>query len=182
MTRRDIPNLISICRLLLVPPVVVLIWADRYQLALLLAFVAGFSDALDGFLAKQYGWTSELGGILDPLADKLLMVSVVLALLVQGLLPAWLAILVVLRDLIIVLGAVSYRYFIGRFQAAPSLVSKLNTGVLILLLLAVLAVQAFDWELELSALVLLCGGTTVASGVDYVLRWGRRARQELTRH
>lgn len=166
----------------MVPPVIISILADRYQLALLLVFVAGFSDALDGYLAKHYGWTSELGGILDPLADKLLMVGAVLALLTNNLLPAWLATLIVLRDLIIVLGALCFRLFIGHFRAAPSLISKFNTAVLILLILTVLATQAFDWSMELSLLFLLSGGATLASGADYVIRWGRRARQELAQH
>lgn len=179
MTRRDIPNLISVGRLLLVPPVIWLILREQYSLALALVFIAGLSDALDGFLAKHYGWASELGGILDPLADKLLMLSAVLALWVNGLLPVWLAALIVLRDLIIVSGALSYLALIGRFQVAPSVISKFNTGVLILVLLAVMAAQAFRWDLELTPLFLLSGATTLASGIGYVVRWGRRARQEI---
>jgi cardiolipin synthase len=107
------------------------------------------------------------------------MVSAVLALLVNGLLPVWLAALIVLRDLIIVSGALCYLALIGRFQAAPSMVSKLNTGVLILVLLAVMAAEAFRWDLELTPLLLLCGATTLASGIGYVIHWGRRARQEI---
>lgn len=176
MRPRDIPNLISVFRLLLVPPVVLLILADRYLAGLTLFFIAGLSDAVDGFLAKRYDWASELGGFLDPLADKLLMVGAVLALASKGLIPLWLTTLIVLRDLIIVGGALCYLIFIGRFQAEPTLISKLNTGVLIVLVLAVIAVQAFDWPLQLQALFLLSGFTSVVSGSDYVFRWGRRAR------
>ncbi|NLO81219.1 MAG: hypothetical protein GX093_13105 [Xanthomonadaceae bacterium] len=179
MIYRHIPNLISVFRLLLVPPVIALILAGRHQAALGLVLVAGLSDALDGFLAKRYGWTSELGSILDPLADKLLVVSAVLALLAIGLLPLWLAALVVARDLVIVIGALSYRYFIGSFRIAPSLISKLNTGVLILLILAVIAGEILDRSMALEPLLLLCGCTVIASGVDYVIRWGLKARREL---
>lgn len=176
MRPRDIPNLISIFRLLLVPPVVLLILADQYLAGLALFFIAGLSDAVDGFLAKRYSWTSELGGFLDPLADKLLMVGAVLALASKGLIPLWLTVLIVLRDVIIVGGALGYLFFIGRFQAEPTLISKFNTGVLIALVLAVIAVQAFGWSFQLQPLFLLCGLTSMVSGGDYVVRWGRRAQ------
>jgi cardiolipin synthase len=181
VTRRDIPNLISLFRLLLVPPVVLLILSDRYLAALVLFFIAGLSDAIDGFLAKRFGWSSELGGFLDPLADKLLMVGVVLALTIEGLIPIWLAAVIVLRDVAIVGGALCYRLFVGRFHAAPTLVSKLNTGVLIILVLAVIAAHAFGWRIELLPLFLLSLFTSLVSGGDYVIHWARRARAELRR-
>lgn len=181
MTRRDIPNLISGFRLLLVPLLVFLLLMDRYPAALLVFFIAGLSDAADGFLARHFGWGSELGAILDPLADKLLMISVILTLAMQGLVPFWLAAMVVARDAVIVGGAVCYRLIVGRFQAVPSLVSKLNTGLLILLVLAAIAVHGFAWSIDLAPLFLLVGLTTVVSGADYVYRWARRARSELGR-
>lgn len=181
MTRRDIPNLISTLRLLLVPPVVLLLLTDRYLAALILFFIAGLSDGVDGFLAKRYGWVSELGGFLDPLADKLLLVATVLALTAKGLIPLWLAAIIVLRDIIIISGALSYLFIIGRFHAAPTLASKLNTGVLIVLLLSVIAVYAFGWHIPLLPLFLLNGFTATVSGADYVIRWGRRARAEMRR-
>lgn len=181
MTRRDIPNLISGFRLLLVPPVVVLILADHHQPALVLFFIAGLSDAVDGFLAKRFDWTSELGGFLDPLADKLLMVGAVLALTAKGQLPIWLAIVIVLRDIVIIGGALCYGLLIGRFKAEPTLISKLNTGTLILLVLAVIAVHAFSWDIELQPLFLLSAVTALVSGGDYVITWGRRARAEIRR-
>jgi cardiolipin synthase len=176
VTRRDIPNLISACRLLLVPPIVMLLLAERYFAALMLFLLAGISDGLDGFLAKRFDWRSDLGGFLDPLADKLLMVATVLALTAEGLIPLWLTAVIVLRDVVIVGGAVAYRLLIGRFQAEPSVVSKLNTAVLIILVLGVVAVHAFDWPLELWPLFLLTLFTSFVSGADYVVRWSRRAR------
>jgi len=94
---------------------------------LLLFTVAGVSDALDGFLAKHYGWTSELGGLLDPLADKLLLIGAILALGWLRELPVWLVALVILRDVVIVTGAVGYHLMVERVQASPLLISKLNT-------------------------------------------------------
>ena len=124
---RDIPNLITGLRILLVAPFLWLLLEERYGAALLLFIIAGISDALDGFLAKYYGWTSELGGLLDPIADKLLLMGAILALGWLNELPGWLVALVILRDIMILGGAVAYHLLIDRFQAAPLMISKLNT-------------------------------------------------------
>jgi cardiolipin synthase len=175
---RDIPNLITVGRILLVPPVVWALLQEKYSLALLLFFVAGASDALDGFLAKRYDWTSRLGALLDPLADKALLVSCYAVLTWNGLLPVWLLVLVLLRDLVIVSGAVVYHFRIERLEAEPTLISKLNTLMQILLVLLVIVYQAFHWgdPAWLGTLVYLVTLTTIWSGIDYVVIWGRRAR------
>lgn len=121
---RDIPNLITGLRILLVAPFLWLLLKEHYGAALVLFAVAGVSDALDGFLAKYYGWTSELGGILDPIADKLLLLGAILALGWLHELPGWLVMLVLVRDALIVGGAISYHLMIARFQAAPLMISK----------------------------------------------------------
>jgi len=178
MHARDIPNLITFGRIVLVVPVTWALLEDRYALALGLFFVAGFSDALDGFLAKQYGWTSRLGALLDPLADKALLISCYAALTWNGLIPVWLLALVVLRDVVIVAGAVVYNYRVERFDAQPTLVSKLNTLLQILLVLMVLFNQATGYG-DSQWIVWLVYAVTVSilwSGVDYVITWGRRAR------
>jgi len=177
---RDIPNAITVIRFLLVPPVVILLLQERFLAALLVFGVAGFSDGLDGFLAKRYDWSSRLGALMDPLADKLLLVSSFLTLGWLGWIPLWLVAIVILRDLVIVAGATFYHMRIGHFEAEPTLISKLNTGAQILLVLAVmfsLGVRAVPtgW------IDLLCYGvlaTTLLSGLDYVLTWGRRAWQK----
>ncbi len=135
---RDIPNLITGLRILLVPPFLWLLLQERYGAALLLFVIAGISDALDGFLAKYYGWTSELGGLLDPIADKLLLIGAILALGWLNELPVWLVTLVILRDAVIVAGAVSYHLMIERVQASPLLISKLNTLMQLTLVFAVI--------------------------------------------
>lgn len=175
----QIPNAICILRILLVVPIVASLVQGRYLLALALIFVAGFSDALDGFLAKRFDWGSWLGGILDPFADKLLLVSVFLALAWLGLAPLWLTAVVLIRDLVIVAGALAYHYFIGRVNANPTKISKLNTGLQLLYILLVVAGAATAWPLATP--VLLAGAgvflTSVVSGLDYVLTWSARARQ-----
>ncbi len=177
MKARDIPNLITALRILLVVPIVVVMLQGRFGLALLLFFVAGFSDGLDGFLAKRFGWTSRLGGVLDPLADKALLISTVLTLGGLGLLPVWLVAAIILRDLVILAGAITYHLVIEQFEAAPTRLSKLNTLMQILLVLVVVAHHGV-WPLPAAlqqALVWLTLLTTVSSGVHYVWVWSRRA-------
>ncbi len=178
MSWRQLPNCITVARLLMVPPVVWLIINRRYDAAWWLFVVAGLSDGLDGFLAKRFNWTTELGGFLDPIADKLLMVSSIIALTIQGLVPLWLTAAVVLRDVVIVAGAVAYRVLLGRFTAAPTIISKLNTLVLIMVVVGVLGAQWLNLDPDLWALFGLSLVLTIGSGIDYVLQWGQRARRE----
>lgn len=179
---RDIPNIISTLRILLTIPIIYLLITRDFSSALILFAVAGFSDALDGFLAKYFHWQSHLGGLLDPLADKILLVACFLVLAAIGLLPIWLVMLVLLRDLIIVSGAFLYHYKIETLDANPSLVSKLNTLVQILLILAVV-MNAGPFQLPeqlVQGLIWFTLCTTIASGGNYIWVWGRRAldRQE----
>ncbi len=174
---RDIPNLISVGRVILVFPVIWALLEQHFGLALVLFLIAGVSDGLDGYLAKRYRWESDLGGILDPLADKFLLISTYLCLGWLGELPVWLVGLVLLRDLVIVTGAVVYNFRVAAFQASPLPISKLNT--LLQIVLALLAVVDLGWRALpdglLSTLVVLVTITTAASGLAYVLQWGRRA-------
>ena len=177
---RDIPNLITGLRILLVAPFLWLLLEERYGAALLLFMIAGLSDALDGFLAKYYDWTSELGGLLDPIADKLLLIGAILALGWLGKLPGWLVVLVIARDLIIVGGAVVYHLRIARFHAAPLMISKLNTLMQLALVCTVIVhcglTSLPEWLLTSG--IVLTALTTVWSGATYVWRWGRLARRQ----
>ena len=177
MKTSDIPNIITVLRFLLVPPVVLLLLQEQFGLALLMFGVAGFSDALDGYLAKRFNWTSHLGALMDPLADKLLLVSSFITLGWLQLIPLWLVGVVILRDMVIVSGALVYNFRIERLEAEPTMVSKLNTVTQIMLVLAILFSQAvtalpFLWMDVLLYSVLM---TTLWSGFDYVWRWSRRA-------
>ena len=177
MKPSDIPNIITVLRFLLVPPVVLLLLQDRFAAALVVFGIAGFSDGLDGYLAKHYHWTSRIGALMDPLADKLLLLSSFVTLGWLGWIPYWLVGLVILRDLVIVSGAIVYHLHVERLEAEPRPISKLNTFTQIMLVLAVMFSQGVSelpalWMDVLLYSVLL---TTLWSGLDYVWIWGRRA-------
>jgi cardiolipin synthase len=176
---RQLPNLISAIRMLLTVPIAVALLHRQLVTTLWLFGVAGASDGLDGFLAKRFGWRTELGGILDPIADKLMMATVFVILALLRSVPLWLTTAVIARDCIIVLGAISYRALIGPVKAQPSAVSKLNTLCQVTFVLAVIAEQQFSWlhawALWLGASVFV---TVVVSGIDYVLVYGRQAAEQ----
>jgi cardiolipin synthase (CMP-forming) len=174
---RHIPNIISVIRILLVAPIVVALARHNFALTTFLFAVAAVSDAVDGFLAKRFGWQSELGGVLDAIADKVLLVTVLIALSVLELVPMWLMVAAVARDVIIVSGAAAYRIFVGPLTAHPSVASKINTLCQAAYILAVIARAEFSvppaWvTTSLGALVF---ATVVISGLDYVMVYGRRA-------
>jgi len=177
LERKDIPNVISVLRIFLSVPIVWSLLEQQFGMALLLFAVAGISDGLDGYLAKRYGWASHLGGLLDPLADKVLLVSSFLSLAVIEMIPVSLVLLVILRDLVIVTGALVYHFTVKELDARPSLISKFNTLVQILLVLAVVFDKGL-WTLPVpwvSGLIGIVYITTVASGIHYVWVWSRMA-------
>jgi cardiolipin synthase (CMP-forming) len=169
----SLPNLITIARILIVPVTIWLIVSGEYALAFLAFLAAGVSDGVDGFIAKRFDLRTELGAYLDPLADKLLLVSIYVSLGVQQLMPAWLVILVASRDVLIV-GAVILSWVMKNpVELKPSMVSKANTVGQILLAGSVLGVLG----LKLHAEGLLIAGyagvaaLTVISGTLYMLGW-----------
>ena len=180
LSPRHIPNIITIVRIVLVWPTVMMILKRQFQWALVLFFIAGVSDAIDGFLAKHYGWISRIGSLLDPIADKLLLTSCYLAAASIGLLPWWLAILVAVRDLVIIVGAVGYYFLLHPFEGQPTWTSKLNTFCQILLLLTTLWQGGFQsvpphW---MNGLIYLVAATTIVSGIQYVTHWGKQFFRE----
>jgi cardiolipin synthase (CMP-forming) len=176
---RQLPNLVSSIRILLVVPIALTLAHHRFITTLWLFGAAALSDAVDGWLARRFGWQTELGGILDPIADKLMLATVFVMLALLGNAPIWLTAAVIARDCIIVLGAISYRVWIGRVEARPSLVSKLNTLCQVIFILAIVGGPQFSWPprwavLSLGALVFV---TVAVSGIDYVLVYGRQAAE-----
>jgi len=174
---RDIPNMLTIMRLLLVFPLVVLLWNELYATALLVFFIAGFSDGLDGFLAKRYNWTSVFGSVADPIADKLLMVSSYFMLCWQLHLPWWLFSLILIRDLVIVSGGLFYHHLFGVSKMLPTYLSKTNTFLQILLVLVVMVDLAYDINFDTFThwLIYLVTFTTIGSGLQYSIIWGIKA-------
>lgn len=174
-----LPNLLCVVRMLLAIPVVFAILEGYYHWTLVLFFIAAVTDGLDGWLATHFNWTSEAGKLLDPVADKLLLVSVFVALTLVGLVPLWLAFAAVLRDVVIGGGAAAYRLLYGPLNGRPTLPSKLNTLLQICFVLVVVSDAA--WPAVPDAVVVVLGAamfvTTVVSGLDYVLTYSRRATQ-----
>ena len=171
----NIPNLITLGRILLVPVVVWAIASGAMWIAFVLFLAAGVSDAVDGFLAKRFNMATELGAYLDPLADKALIVSIYLTLGVSDLIPRWLVILVVSRDILIV-GGIMLSWLVGNpLKIKPLLVSKLNTVAQILFACVVLGSLGFNYELPTLTLVLmgLVAILTLLSVAAYVAEWVR---------
>ncbi len=172
-----LPNLISLARLLAVPLAIWLILQDRYGMAFWVFAAAGVSDALDGFIAKQFNLRTVLGGFLDPLADKALLMSVYVALGYRGQVETWLVILIVSRDILIIGGAILYQTVTQSLTMQPLLISKVNTGAqiaLAALLLGKLGLGASDDYGVTEAMTILVGATTILSGAAYIAIWGWR--------
>jgi cardiolipin synthase len=171
----NLPNLISLARLLLVPAEIWLILVGRYGLAFWILVGAGISDALDGFIAKRFDRRTRLGALLDPFADKAMLISVYITLGLIHQLEAWLVILVVVRDVLIVGGFLLILAFVVSKHYDPLYISKLNTGAQIILIGFVLARLGLDAAPGLLDLVLslVVAATTIISGLSYLVRWTR---------
>lgn len=169
----SIPNLITLGRIILVPVIFWLLISGNAKAAFFAFVAAGISDAVDGFLAKRFQMQTELGAYLDPLADKLLIVSIYVALGVAAKLPSWLVIAVVSRDILIVLG-VMLAWVLGHpMDMKPRAISKANTAAQLMLAAYVLADDGFDLGLAVlrSALVWITGTLTVLSLAAYLWDW-----------
>ena len=174
---RHVPNALTLLRLLLIPVLVFLLAHRGYATAFAVFLISALTDFADGEIARRWNARTRFGAIADPVVDKLTMLTVTLALAVQELLPLWLAGAIVVRDLVIVGGALAYHYAVGRYEIAPTLLSKLNTAIEFITLAIVLSSAAgiVDASRPLPSLFILLMATIVASGAQYVWVWGRRA-------
>ncbi len=175
-----LPNIITIGRVLLIPVVAFLLLDHDYTLAFAVFVVAAVGDWVDGFIARRFNQMSQLGAVLDPVADKMTMMIVAILMAAQGLLPIWLAVVIVMRDAVIVAGAVAYRFVVGRIEMAPTRLSKANTflefGVISLVMAqAAQLVEAGAW---LTPLFILVFASVLVSGAHYVWIWRRKAVEE----
>ena len=171
----NIPNLITLSRLMSVPLMIWLIVGHKFGVAFCVFVLAGISDALDGFIAKRFDCRTRLGALLDPVADKALLSSVFVSLGIEEMLPNWLVILVVFRDVTIIGGFVLLQALMAPRNFDPLYISKLNTLVQIALVgyvLGRLGVNIGDGLLT-EILVGLTAVTTVLSGLSYLVRWAR---------
>ena len=178
----QIPNAITVIRIALIVPIAILLWTGDYVGVLILMAIAACSDALDGALARRFSWTSRLGAIADPLADKLLVGLTFVIFVIQGHVPLWLAAIAVTRDLIILSGALIYRLLFDEIDIHPTFVSKANAALQMTMLVLVLA-QLVELE-PLSSIALavldpwgfaLVAVLGLTSGIDYVITWSYRA-------
>jgi cardiolipin synthase len=180
----NLPNIITVFRIFLVPVIIILTLRENYAAALWFFTAAGVSDALDGYIARRFDMRTTLGATLDPLADKILIIASVIALCRLGLLPVWLMVVVVSRDLVIAGGAIAWHFVIGRLEMAPLIASKVNTFMQVVMILLVLG-RASGMEIVsvllpfIFAMVLL---TSIISGFQYIFVWSRKALDKRRSH
>jgi cardiolipin synthase len=175
-----IPNLITIARLIAVPLIVLLIGQGSWGLAFTVFVAAGISDAVDGFIARRFDMRSELGAYLDPLADKALLMSIYVTLAIESLLPRWIVIAVVSRD-IMIMGAVVLSWLLNKpVEIRPLIVSKLNTAAQIGLAALVLASSGFKFDVgqATNVFLILAGSLTIVSAAAYLIEWMRHMTAE----
>lgn len=172
-----VPNILTTLRMLLAIPIAVLIVKSQFSLVLWVAFIAGVTDALDGWMARKFNAVSRYGSIMDPLSDKVLMVFSYAAFTVAGLVPVWFMILIALRDILIVAGALLYHRFYGHYEMEPSVTGKLSTFVQILfgLILIITQIHTAFPEVVLQTLFVSVVAMVFVSGFNYLFVWGRKA-------
>lgn len=178
MILRYIPNLLTLSRLILIIPFVVFLYQQRYAQAFYIFFLAGLSDALDGWLARRFNCQSAFGSFIDPLADKLLIAVSFISLAMIGKLPWWMVILVFLRDFTISLGVVAWYILIRqKITFSPTRLSKLNTLLqLFLVTICLFEIAFFSFHPNfVTILIWLTAFTTTGSYLDYVWTWSRKA-------
>lgn len=173
----QIPNILTVLRIILILPFALCVYKGLYFNALVIFFIAGLSDGIDGFLARQFNWKSRFGAIADPLADKLLLITAYVMLVWTGYLPVWLLFLILGRDLFIVFGALFYHYFVSHYEIQPSIFGKACTLIQIVYVLMLMIslsgwpmpLWAIEYGLDLVALI------TLISGIHYSISWGYKA-------
>jgi len=178
MILQYIPNALTLIRLGLIAPFIVLLYHQTYVQAFYIFILAGFTDGLDGWLARHFHWQSFFGAFIDPLADKLLITASFISLALIGMLPWWLVIIVFLRDATISFGVIAWYWLIQRkliFKPTP--LSKINTFMqLTLLTLCLFELAFFKFAPYLiETLILLTTLTTMTTYIDYVWTWGKKA-------
>lgn len=189
LTARQIPNLITLLRIVLVAPTTWLLWEARYVEGMILMSIAGASDALDGWLARRYSWGSRFGAAMDPVADKLLVAAMFIVFTLQGHIELWLTAIVLARDVLILTGAATYRLLFETIEFAPTFISKANTAMqIVTVLLILLALCQFPYISAVAELLVdpycfyILAVLGVSSGLDYAVTWGQRAWQNPRRN
>jgi cardiolipin synthase (CMP-forming) len=166
-----LPNIISLCRIGMVPIFLVLLSKERFTAALYVFVLAAATDALDGAVARWFDIRTELGAVLDPFADKLMLLSALVVLTFEHALPVWLLILTAIRDIVLVLGYMMISFAAGeRFPVSPSIFGKMTTGLLIVCVIGTLTAHFGLSQRDWYALLYLTGSVLVVSGIHYLYR------------
>ncbi|HQM44450.1 MAG: CDP-alcohol phosphatidyltransferase family protein [Syntrophaceae bacterium] len=169
----NIPNFLSLLRIILVPVFVIFLIQSEYDKALITFMVAGLTDALDGTFARVLNCQTTLGAYLDPIADKLLLVTSFVTLAIYGLIPGWLAVIVISRDCIILLGIAILTLMSIPYEIKPALVSKITTALQVATIFLALLYKTFTHDFSYIWIISLCwatAGFTVISGCVYIVR------------
>jgi len=176
---KSVPNLITVARLIAVPYVTWLLLHDSFHIAFWVFIAAGISDGIDGYLAKALDARSKLGGYLDPIADKALLIAVFVTLTYLGHVESWFLLLLIIRDLVILTGAFCYHIKTHSLEIKPLFIGKMNTAFQIVLAGMLLASPGFDLAAE-NALGIMTGitaATALLSGIAYIVKWGKMASE-----
>jgi len=173
----NIPNILTLARIIITPFIVYAIIKHQPALALILMGIAGITDMLDGAIARYFNQRSTVGAVMDPLADKLMLISTIVSLYLIEQLPAFLFLAVVFRDMIIVVGAIAYEMVTHKLEMQPSIASKITTFLQIMLVLTVLSNLAWQWpgDWVLQIMIWLTFAFTCISGIQYMIVWMRKA-------
>lgn len=177
---KSLPNIITLLRILLIVPILLLLFYEHYKGAMILFLLASISDGLDGLLARYLCASTRLGSILDPLADKLLILSSVVMLFTLQLFPLWLLAAIFIRDGVLLFGTLVYQFTTKQFEYAPTIISKANTFLQFILVLAILFYQGWDRidYSRIEILMFLVFVTGVTSLIQSVSTWSRYALKE----
>ena len=175
----NLPNILSLIRLIFVPITVWLLLEERYEFTFFIFIFCCLTDGLDGYIAKRFKLETNLGRILDPIADKALLMSVFLALGFEGFMESWIVIAAIFRDSLIIFGSILLYMFYNEYKIQPIFISKINTLFQFLLAVIIIGNLAFNiFHLDVIYLLeLVVGITIIVSGVAYVVHWGRFALQ-----
>lgn len=181
MSYKYIPNLLTVLRIVLVIPCALFLLFDYYKAAISIFMIASVTDGFDGLIARKLSCQTALGAILDPIADKILVVALFSVMTIKGLIPTWFASLVIVREFVLLGGAAFYRCLFGPIIFIPTMLSKINTCLLLLLLLlALLQGMEVIYNPVLNNYLLgLIVFTSVYSGIDYILKWSKRVYKSL---
>ncbi len=183
----NLPNFITLLRIGAIPIFLILLVDERYTEALIVFILAGITDSLDGLLARWLDARTTLGAFIDPLADKLLLVSSFVILAFLGDIPRWLAVLVIMRDVIILIGYSVLFFVTGHaIEVRPTLIGKASTFFQLLTVsMALVALHNAAWQIPLlrDASEILAGATVTISGLQYLsraLRWFNKQEEGLS--